>query len=176
MFSTHTLASLSRRRAGAVSALLVALAAGLGSLLATTGGANAGLSWCADDPLIYIDGHLVDVNAQAPLEQLGNISGDVVFTVHAPKGSTVKVVLETSVWFPVRTVVLKDQPAWNGKTKLTVPIEIDVTPKSGSFPIRGTALDDNLHYAIHEGAAGTTLKFKAVVRDSVLNRTLNALW
>lgn len=161
-----------RNRLGAVGMLVVA-AAMLTGLVWSSKPVDAGLSWCAADPLLYVDGHLLDVNAQVPADQLNNIKGDVVFVFHVPKGSNSQVLFQYSATFPIRSEIVFDQKAWDGKSKLTVPVDVIVMPKAGTFPIRATALDDNLNYVVYEGTAGKPLRFRAVLRDSALSSLLS---
>jgi hypothetical protein len=126
-------------------ALLLAaiIAATLGFVSQTAKPAEAGLSWCGADPLITIDGHAVDITAYLPTGEIltGNVDGAVVYVVHAPKGSRGNVVLKPDLLVRQEVRFVYDQPRWNGKTTLKVPVDVTVQAKRGSFDFKVVGLN-----------------------------------
>ena len=82
--------------------LLVSLAlllAGLGAVFGGMGRASAGLSWCAGDPVISVNGQLISVVVSVPSDKVDNVEmATVVF--HVPSNADASIVFVDQQYFP----------------------------------------------------------------------------
>jgi hypothetical protein len=161
-----------------IRALLLAtiVAAAIGFASQTAKPAEAGLSWCGGDPLITIDGHAVDITAYLPLGEIlaGNVDGAVVYIVHAPKGSRGNVVLKPDLLFRQEVRFVYDQPRWNGKTTLKVPVDVIVEAKRADFPFKVVGLNLALQIETKHGTSGKPMRFDGAIRPNALLSRLTA--
>lgn len=119
--------------------LAVVLMGVVGLLSSGVERAGASQSWCADDPVIRVNGQLISVTVNVPTSQVGRVQGaEVVF--HVPVNVSASVVYVGQTYFPETAVILFDQPAWDGVSKMKVPVDVLVRA-SGSFPIAVETLD-----------------------------------
>jgi hypothetical protein len=56
--------------------------------------ANAGRLWCKSDPVILLDGRVVDVTVSIPLEMTFAVNGPVEFTIWTPAGVDRSVIVQ----------------------------------------------------------------------------------
>lgn len=117
---------------------VLALVLALSSVAALRGGrAQAWESWCFDDPVIAVDGQLIDLRVQLPLAQLLAMRSTTL-TVVIPSNVRGAVVLDDVSAFPMKTVVSPTGPAWNGKGTLPLTVTTSVSATAG-FPIKVVA-------------------------------------
>jgi hypothetical protein len=171
-------ATLTTTHSRSIRVLLLAavVAAAMGFASHAAKPARAGLSWCGGDPLITIDGHAVDITAYLPLGEIinGNVDGAVVYIVHAPKGSRGNVVLKPDILFRQEVRFVYDQPRWNGKTTLKVPVDVIVEAKGADFGFKVVGLNLALQVETKYGTSGKPMRFEAGVRPNALLSRLTA--
>jgi hypothetical protein len=112
--------------------MLLALATAL-----MPGRATAYEIWCADDPIVSVGGHLVDIQVQMPLDKLLAMRSTRL-TVHIPRNVSGFVVLDDISAFPMQTTVVAGDPPWAGSGPLPVRVVVDVTATL-SYPVRVAA-------------------------------------
>ena len=101
--------------------------------------AGASQSWCADDPIITVNGQAISVTVNVPASQVGRVQGaEIVF--HVPVNVSAAVTYIGQTYFPETAIIVFDQPAWNGVSKMKVPVEVLVRA-SASFQIGVETLD-----------------------------------
>lgn len=108
------------------------------ALLAGPGGPAAAYeTWCADDPLVSIEGRLLDIQVQVPAGQLVTMRATTL-TVVIPHNATGEVLLAGVSAFPMRTTIATTGPRWDrtGALPVTVVVKVEATAR---FPIRLTA-------------------------------------
>lgn len=124
------------------------LAAGL--ILSTVGGgalafqgatnANAAIIWCSGDPTIIVNGNPISVTVSIPPDRLKDVD-TVTVTFHVPANAQVLAVLNTSLLFREKTVIVKDQPAVKGLlARVNIPVEVTTTHRGRDFPIGMTVI------------------------------------
>ena len=121
-------------------ALCVPLCLVLGAMPALAGHARADEVWCFDDPVISVDGHLVDVKVEMPLANLLTMRSTAT-TVVIPKNVPGSVVLNDISAFPMQTTISRTGAAWSGHGSLPITILTTVTA-SQSYPARVIAEAD----------------------------------
>jgi hypothetical protein len=108
------------------AAALLSLAA-LAALFAFAPGvARAGLSWCAGDPILDIEGNVVSVVVYVPPDELGNIDGDVEVTITVPTDTDVEVLLIDETYFTQDVTIVR---RGNSDDEI-VPVQVDARVKS----------------------------------------------
>lgn len=124
------------------------LAAGLlistvtGGALAVQGAndAKAAVVWCSGDPTILVNGNPVSVTVSVPTERLRDVDY-VTITFHVPSNANVQAILNTSVLFREKTVIVKDQPPVYGLVaNVRIPVEVTTTARGTAFPIGTTVV------------------------------------
>jgi hypothetical protein len=119
--------------------------------------AHAFEGWCFDDPIIAVNGNLVDVRVELPLLKLLAMRSTSL-TVVIPQNVSGSVVLDDVSVFPMKTTISPTGPAWNGTGSIPVTIRTMVNA-SGSFSIQTVAtplLNLTTPLAAPTGASGTT--------------------
>ncbi len=91
-------------------------------------------TWCADDPVIAVNGRLVDIQVQMPLQNVLAMR-TTALTVVIPGNVAGSVVVDDVSAFPMQTQVVATAPAWNGRDPLPITVIADVTATT-SYPIR----------------------------------------
>ena len=123
------------------------LAAGLlistvtGGALAVQGAndAKAAIVWCSGDPTILVNGNPVSVTVSVPTERLRDVDY-VTITFHVPSNANVQAILNTSVLFREKTVIVKDQPPVYGLVaNVRIPVEVTTTARGTAFRQWATA-------------------------------------
>jgi hypothetical protein len=122
-----------------VHRLLIALfaAAALGVVAVTPDRADAWEVWCFDDPIVRVNGNLVDVQVQMPVNHLLTMRSTTL-TVVIPSNTTGAVILDDISAFPMTTRISRTGPAWNGRGGVPITIVVDVAARA-DYPIRVTA-------------------------------------
>lgn len=113
--------------------------------------------WCFDDPIIAVNGNLVDVRVQLPLLKLLAMRSTNL-TIVVPRNVSGSVILNDISAFPMKTTISPTGPAWNGTGSIPVTITTLVS-SSGSFSIQTVAtplLNLTTPLAAPKSAAGTT--------------------
>ncbi|MGD9891063.1 MAG: hypothetical protein AB7R89_14240 [Dehalococcoidia bacterium] len=116
---------------------LVALLLAIVATAPSVNDATAYETWCADDPIVVVDGHLLHIQVQMPLAELLAMRSTRL-TVVIPQNVGGFVLLDDISVFPMQTSVAARGPIWAGTGPLpvTVVVEVDATK---SYPIRVVA-------------------------------------
>jgi hypothetical protein len=93
--------------------------------------------WCADDPLVAVNGSLLDIQVQMPVGQLLTMRSTTL-TVIIPSNATGMVVLDNVSAFPMKTTVSATGPEWNSTGSIPITIVADVKADQ-DYPIRVVA-------------------------------------
>jgi hypothetical protein len=121
-------------------AALAGFPAALAALAATSRGAEARRAWCRADPIVVIDGAIVDIFVSAPLGELVTalltVTGPNQIVVTVPNGVNAWLLL-SDLGFGRGNTVSFAQSADLQKTDDGVQVRVDVyVPAKGSFPVR----------------------------------------
>ena len=121
------------------AAVLLTLVAGLAWVGSHGAPAEARGVWCSGDPAILVNGTLVDVNVNVPLDKLGSVQrAEVVF--HVPSNAIV-VVVNDSLLFPAKVTVVRDQPPTSLLAAgYKIPVEVNVVASGPAFDIAATVV------------------------------------
>ena len=142
---------------------LIVAAIAFVSLFGHTGDAKAGLSWCASDPIIRVNGQDIQIWVNVPSENLDQVKlAQIEF--HVPSNADARIVLVDQTFFPEKAVIKKDLPAWNGKDDLLVEVKIHIDTRGDdgpAFPI-GAEVIDAVGTTWHDGSSAQDLAFTAV--------------
>ncbi|OAI39959.1 hypothetical protein AYO38_01300 [bacterium SCGC AG-212-C10] len=87
--------------------------------------------WCAGDPAIIVNGSVVDVNVNIPLERLADVK-DVDIVFHVPSNATVLATVNDSLVFKANIRVVKDLAPTRGL--LNTPVQVDITVNHRGTP------------------------------------------
>lgn len=117
--------------------LLPALASVVLLLPLFAGRARAVDAWCADDPVVSVNGQLLDIQLQMPLANLLTMRSTTL-TVIIPSNVTGAVVLDDVSAFPMHTSVSPTGPAWSGAGAVPITIQAWVVATT-SYPERVVA-------------------------------------
>ncbi len=148
-------------RRAALTGVIVLAALLLGLFAMRPGKASAGLAWCASDPIISVNGQLISVAINVPIDEVRNV-GEANVTFHVPWNVDARVVFVDQSLFPERARIVKDQPAWNGRSTLRIPVEVEVESKDHRFPVRVKVLDATGQAAWYDGKSDTEISFTAM--------------
>ena len=110
------------------------------ALFATTlavGQVTAYDTWCADDPIVAVGDHLLDIQVQLPVAELPSMRSTRL-TVVIPQNVAGAVVVDDVSAFPMETTVVARGPKWEGTGPLPVTIVV-VVEATTSYPIRLSA-------------------------------------
>jgi hypothetical protein len=111
--------------------LALALAAGPPPIIAAYD------TWCFDDPVIVVDGQLIDIRVGMPPANVATVRRTTL-TVVIPRNVPGAVVVDDISAFPMTTTVSPTGPIWNGRGPLPLSVRTDVTAAS-AYPIAVTA-------------------------------------
>jgi hypothetical protein len=98
--------------------------------------------WCADDPIVSVGGHLIDIQVQMPVDKLLAMRSTRL-TVIIPRNVPGFVLLDDISAFPMQTTVVASDPPWAGTGSLPVRVMVDVTAAL-NYPVRVAAKPVNL--------------------------------
>ena len=121
-------------------ALCLPLCLVLGLMPALAGHAGADDIWCFDDPIISVNGHLVDVKVEMPLANLLTMRSTAL-TVVIPKNVPGFVVLNDISVFPMQTTISRTGAAWSGHGSVPITVLARVTA-SKTYAARMIATSD----------------------------------
>jgi hypothetical protein len=99
--------------------------------------AHATAGWCFDDPIVIVNGQMIDIRVSLPLANLLSMRSTEL-TVVIPSNVKGAVVLDDVSVFPMKTVVSATGPAWNGRGSLPLTVTANVAAAK-AFPIQVTA-------------------------------------
>ena len=124
-----------------IAAALLLSTVGGGALAAQGAtGAQAAVVWCSGDPTILLNGNPISVTVSIPTERLRDVDY-VTITFHVPSNAKVQAVINTSMLFVEKTVIVKDQPPVYGLVaSLRVPVEVTTHYRGDAFPIGTTVV------------------------------------
>jgi hypothetical protein len=100
--------------------------------------AHADFFWCWDDPIVSVQGHLLEIRTGQPLANLLTMRSTAL-TVIVPQNVSGSVVLDDVSAFPMKTTISATGPAWKGSGAIPVTIEATVTAGK-SYPVQLVAL------------------------------------
>jgi len=114
------------------------LASFVAFLLCATAGvpvtpAAASAGWCWDDPLVAVNGHLIDIRVGMPLAHVATMRSTTL-TVIIPRNVAGAVLVDDVSLFPMTTRIAATGPHWNGRGGLPVMLVAEVQA-STSYPI-----------------------------------------
>lgn len=89
-------------------------------------GAHADFLWCWDDPIVSIQGHLLEIKTGQPLLNLLTMRNTALQIV-IPSNVSGSVVLNDISAFPMQTTISPTGAAWSGKGSIPVTIKAVVT-------------------------------------------------
>ncbi len=150
-------------RAPSLGLGLLVAAVALLSLFGRTGNAKAGFAWCADDPIISINGQEIQVWVNVPSDNLDQVRAARI-EFHVPRNADARIVLVDQTFFPEKVAIKKDLPAWDGTSNLEVKVTIQVDTRvdgGPGFPIRAQVIDA-MGATWHDGFSDQGLAFTAV--------------
>ncbi|HEV2106814.1 MAG TPA: hypothetical protein VGR16_00975 [Thermomicrobiales bacterium] len=139
--------------------LLVGVLLAAAALL-LSGGATAYEVWAADDPVVSVEGRLVDIQVQMPLDHLLQMRATTL-TVIIPQNATGTVVVDDVSAFPMVTTIVARGPKWDGVGGLPVTVVVEVTAAT-NYPIRLAATSLTAS-AVAEGTANVPLRLPLVL-------------
>ena len=111
-----------------LAALLLCAPVGVPVLPAT---ASAG--WCWDDPLVLVNGRLLDIRVGMPIEYVATMR-TTTLTIIIPRNVVGAILVHDVSAFPMTTQLAATAPPWNGRGEVPVRIVADVQA-STSYPI-----------------------------------------
>jgi hypothetical protein len=115
-------------------ALLLALAPAFG------GRAAAYETWCFDDPVILVNGQLIDIRVGMPVTDVVTMRSTTI-TVIIPRNVAGAVVVDDVSAFPMQTTISATGPAWSGKGSLPITVRVDVKAATPyTFTVTATPL------------------------------------
>jgi hypothetical protein len=127
--------------------------------------AGAGRLWCKTDPIISLDGRLVDITVSIPLDMIVAVNGPVQITVWTPNTVERHVIVPDLGLLGYRTeVVFKDTLAAVQDNriptyiKVVVPIDQTIVTSADTVPVELMVTADNQLPIFVQGThLGTTL-------------------
>ena len=137
------MARASRTRVGSVGrqrsfvrVVLVALLLGVFGLSLGTSDAGAWRTWCRSDPVVSIDGQLVDISVGIPPDQLFSVTGATQIVVKVPpKVSAELVVNDPAHGYPNEVSFRTSKRLDKTNRGIEVRIEVYVTASDDAMPV-----------------------------------------
>ena len=120
-----------------MSRVLPALVCALAVTLLSAGHAEAYETWCFDDPVVSVNGRLVDIQVQMPSHKVSEMRSTKL-TVVIPNNVSGSVVVDDVSAFPMQTTISPTGPKWDGSGPLSITIVVDVTTDT-SYEVRVVA-------------------------------------
>lgn len=93
--------------------------------------------WCADDPVVSINGNLLDIQVQMPVNHLLTMR-QTTLTIVIPENASGAVIVDDVSAFPMTTRIAKTAPAWSGSGPIPITIVVEVAASS-DYPVRVVA-------------------------------------
>jgi hypothetical protein len=110
---------------------------GLTALLFSDTPASAGRVWCSRDPVIKVNGQVVDVLVSSYAEMNASATGPVQFVVTVPVGSSATVLATDKGFGYGYSVTVKTSSALTKTAKSTqVRVEVYVPSVDGTLPVK----------------------------------------
>lgn len=104
--------------------------------------ASASAEWCWDDPVILVDGRIVDIRVGLPLRQLLT-TRSTTLTIVIPANVQGTVLVDDISAFPMSTSISATGAAWSGKGALPITVITDVQSATPyEFSVTVTPLAD----------------------------------
>jgi hypothetical protein len=123
---------------------------------------NAGLTYCKSDPIIQLNGTLVDISVAIPLKYVPLVNGPVSYEIQTPK-STVRELILSDAGYNGHgiTVTFTDggieKNGWiPTKIKVRVPIDKSQLDVDEVVPAKLSVLPDNGSLVVAEGTSDLT--------------------
>ncbi|MHB8577747.1 MAG: hypothetical protein ACYDCQ_20740 [Dehalococcoidia bacterium] len=88
--------------------------------------ANAYEEWCFDDPIVAVNGNLMDVRVNLPLADLLTLRSTAL-TVTVPSNVSGAVVLNDISVFPMTTTIAHSKAAWSGAGAIPITVVVSVS-------------------------------------------------
>jgi len=106
-------------------------------LVAGAPGAEAGRTWCREDPVIKVDGQVVDVFVSSDVAMLSSATGPVKIKITVPSGSSVGVYATDQGFGDGYAITLATSTTLK-KTSTSTPVKVEVYAPSadGSLPVK----------------------------------------
>ena len=101
------------------------------------GRASAVETWCADDPVVSVNGRLVEIQVQMPTSMVATMRSTTLKVI-VPNNVAAAVVVDDVSAFPMETTISPTGPKWDGDGPLPITIVVDVTA-STSYEFRVVA-------------------------------------
>jgi hypothetical protein len=142
----------------------VVLALVLVALMVLGGGqsAQAAMSWCEEDPIIYFaDGRKVNIAVAVPKDRLSQLLGPVRITLTVPKNAPiVRIEPLYAGYFHEEVVVVVDETrTWNPARNNDIWVDV-VVPAKSVFWVRANAWGDSTRPRLVDGWSNYPFKFK----------------
>jgi hypothetical protein len=120
--------------------------------------------WCKTDPVVALDGRLVDIQVAVPLEYVLAVNGPIQVQVQTPKTVHRELILNdlgynghgTEVTFVDGGGVVKDKRIPTRVT-VSVPIDPSLLPPDTVVPVEATVMPDNALPVVAEGTSERTV-------------------
>ncbi len=125
--------------------------------------ASAGYTWCKSDPVISLDGTLVDITVAVPLEYVPAVNGPINIEVKTPKTVQRELVLSdlgynghgVVVVFTDGSGVVQDKE-FQADIMVEVPVDSSQLAPGEVVPVEVTVLPDNALPVTIEGTSNKT--------------------
>lgn len=125
--------------------------------------AKASWSWCKSDPIVALDGRLVDIQVDIPLEYVPLVNGPTSFEIQRPKSVESTVLVSdlgymgqgTRVYFTDGAGVIKENE-FATKIQVKVPIDKSRLADGEVVPAIVTITADNAGPVVVEGTSDMT--------------------
>ena len=107
-----------------LSALVLAAFAGV---VSGGGQAQASWDWCWDDPLVLVQGRILDIQSGVPLSHIRDLDGPVDVKVYVPSNVSAAVILNPGIPYRQNVTVVKSGAAWHSGD---IPVRVEITVHS----------------------------------------------
>jgi hypothetical protein len=96
------------------------------SLVGRTGVAHAETEWCAEDPVLIVDGRVVDITTSFDRAYLPSIRAPMLFDIQIPVNVVSAVAVGVSIDVPFDVRIAKTLPAWDGIGSMPIVARVTV--------------------------------------------------
>jgi hypothetical protein len=119
--------------------------------------AQAYAEWCFDDPIVAVNGNLMDIRVTMPLANLLTMR-NTSLTVTVPSNVSGAVILNDISAFPMQTTIAHNKTTWSGKGSIPVTIGVLVTATTtySTSVVATPVLNLSNLFAMPVSASGTT--------------------
>ncbi len=106
--------------------LVLSFAFLVASLAAHADVAHAETEWCAEDPVLIVDGRTIDITTSFDRAYLGSIRDAILFEIQVPENVAFAAAVGVAVFVPHEVSIARTLPVWDGDGPMPLVARVTV--------------------------------------------------